>query len=165
MSRGRAQVFEVVMARGRKVRVRSDASLVVEGGGFRPAAPAGLTAGAAVEWARLIPHLADLAALAALDEDALRQYCEAVALYRQAVAELRGQPLTLTTPNGAMQVHPLLKVRSQAEATMSKLSERFGLDPASRKRLAMATAATAADPMVEFLARGRSDRQPPFEAE
>jgi P27 family predicted phage terminase small subunit len=60
----------------------------------------------------------------------------------------------IETPNGARQINPLLTIAEKAEAFMFKLSERFGLDPASRKRLQIA-AKRGASPLADFLKEGR----------
>lgn len=114
--------------------------------------PDDLPAAALDVWRRVVPLVAETVALRETDLDALRQYCEAVALRARALKELAGDgvPLVCLTPNGAQQVNPLLKIVSQADSIILKLSERFGLDPASRKRLQIA-AQKQATPFLDFL--------------
>lgn len=119
-----------------------------------PGMPEGMTRAGQSVWGRLVGLIAAMCPLRETDADALRQYCEAVALWRRACDALEDAELILVTPNGAYQANPLLKVRGQAEAVMLKLSERFGLDPASRRRLAIA-ADTGTSEFMEFLKRGR----------
>jgi P27 family predicted phage terminase small subunit len=116
--------------------------------------PEDLTVPVRGRWRKLVPLIAELCPLREQDADALRQYCEAADLRARAVRELDGEPLVITATNGSRQAHPLLKVISQAEAVMMKLSERFGLDPASRKRLQIA-AQKADSPFLDYLKSGR----------
>lgn len=152
------------MARGRKPSITNLADPAPGGRGAAPQAPEDLSPAALAKWRAIVPMIADLCDLRDTDADALRQYCEAAVLHAKASRELDGQPLTIDTPNGAMMVNPLLKVMRQAEATMMKLSERFGLDPASRKRLAIAQKKSASK-LTEFLTRGRGRTAPPVAAE
>jgi P27 family predicted phage terminase small subunit len=118
-----------------------------------------MTAAATAKWRHLVPLIASMCPLRETDSDALQQYCEAAVLRERAMRELEGKDLVLMTPNGAHQTNPLLKVISQAEAVMLKLAERFGLDPASRRRLQIATRKSGS-PFLDFLKKGRERSKP-----
>lgn len=150
------------MARGRKkdVVVPSAPSLAdKEKGTAAVSRPADMTPLAAAKWDVIVPLIAERVTLRESDQDALRQYCEAAVLRIKALKELELQPLVLATPNGAMQINPLQKIIANQDALMMKLSERFGLDPASRQRLKVAEQA-AASPFMDFLKNGRERRKP-----
>jgi P27 family predicted phage terminase small subunit len=103
-------------------------------------------------WRRVVPLIAEAVALRPADSDALRAYCEAAALRARALRELDapGVELVLITPNGAQQINPLITIADKAAAVMMKHAERFGLDPASRKRLQIAQK-KGASAFAEFL--------------
>jgi P27 family predicted phage terminase small subunit len=136
-----------------------------EGSGYQPDPPGTLTAGGRVKWAMIVPQIARLCQLRETDADALAAYCEAWALRTRAAAEMEGQPLALATPNGTLQIHPLLKIMEKADAQILKLSERFGLTPADRKRLQLASAASKGSKFAEFMSGGNPRTIPPTEAE
>jgi P27 family predicted phage terminase small subunit len=146
------------MARGRKVS--PGPSAVADRDGEKGiAVPHGMTPKARAKWLAIVPLIAEMCPLRETDSDALRQYCEAVMLREKAMAELEQKELVLETPNGAFQTNPLLKIISQAEAVMMKLAERFGLDPASRRRLQIA-GKKSASPFLDFLKKGRERSKP-----
>ena len=122
MARGRKSTVSIVAATGDPVAITE---------------PPGLSPGASEKWASLVPLLVQSRGLVQTDADAIAQYCEAWALRQRALAELheRGSKLVHETPNGALQINPLITIARQQEAVMMRLSERFGLDPASRQRL------------------------------
>jgi P27 family predicted phage terminase small subunit len=145
--------------RPKKVVVESAAETVADPGGkgaTGPAPPTDLAPRVLAKWREIVPLIAQMTGLRETDSDALRQYCEAAVLRARALDELADpqQPLTICTPNGAFQVNPLIGIADRAGATMLKLAERFGLDPASRRRLQIASKA-AENPFMDFLNRGK----------
>lgn len=151
------------MARGRKPNPKPGAFDGGQSAGYAPPRPAGMGKRAAAKWAAIVPMIARQVPLKDVDADALRQYCEAVVLREKAVAELEDAPLLLAGPNGAEYGNPLLKVVKESELVMMRLSERFGLDPASRRRLAIESAKPDTA-FAEFLKRGRTGTRPNDEA-
>lgn len=127
--------------------------------------PSGMSEAAQQKWAAIVPLIAAQCELESADSDALRQYCETVVRREKAVRELEPMPLILCTPNGAMQINPLAKLIAQCEGIMMKLSERFGLDPASRKRLQFAVTQGQMSPFMDFLKNGKQRKQPETEEE
>jgi P27 family predicted phage terminase small subunit len=152
------------MARGRKPNAAPTAAEVADGAeggsGYEPPMPEGMGLKAKAKWVSLVPLIARQVALRDVDADALRQYCEAAVLREKAMAELELAPLLVSGPNGAQYGNPLMKIVKEQDALMTKLAERFGLDPASRRRLQM-EAAKADTAFTEFLKRGRDRPTPP----
>lgn len=133
------------MARGRKATVVIPRP--VAHGGTKVGEPPGLSPGAREKWADLLPKLGAVCDLKPTDADAIAQYCEAWALRQKALAELHagGVRMVHETPNGALQINPLITIARQQEQVMMRLSERFGLDPASRQRLKVGQAGAGTD--------------------
>jgi P27 family predicted phage terminase small subunit len=139
------------MARGRKPSPRGLADKPGAGGqGGAPEPPDGMSAAAVAKWRALVPLIGELVPLRETDVDALRSFCEAAARRDRANREMESAPLVIETPNGAMQINPLITIAERAEAAMMRLAERFGLDPASRKRLQLASK-KGASPFADFL--------------
>ena len=115
------------------------------------APPAGLGKAALAKWHQLVPIIARAVALTEADLDALATYVDAWVTRARALRELEDDDLVIVTPNGARQINPLRTIADKCEATVMKLSERFGLDPASRKRLKIA-AKKSASPFAQFMA-------------
>jgi P27 family predicted phage terminase small subunit len=156
------------VARGRKPNPVPDAvndpspDLAHNGGAATasgPDMPGGLSAAVQEKWRQIVPLVVAGVGVQESDVDAIVQYCESVVLRSRALKELESADLILMTPNGASQVNPLLKIVSQCESVMMKLSERFGLDPASRQRLKVASTNKQGDPMGEFIADGMQRRK------
>lgn len=125
------------------------------GGGYEPPMPPDLSDVAAAKWRVIVPQIARLVPLKDTDGDALRQYVEAAVMRVRAVRELdEADSLLACGPNGTEYPHPLFKIISQQEGVMLKLAERFGLDPASRRRLQI-EAVKADTAFAEFLKRGK----------
>jgi P27 family predicted phage terminase small subunit len=136
-----------------------------EGSGYQPDPPDTLTTSARAKWDEIVPRIARLCQLRETDADALAAYCEAAALKARALREMEGKSLVLVTANGAEQINPLIKIAERADAFLVKLSERFGLTPADRKRLQLASAAGKGSKFAEFLSGGNPRTIPPTEAE
>lgn len=148
--------------RGRKKAPKPCGAVADEKAGYVPPMPVGMGPKAVAKWRAIVPLIAQQVGLKEVDADALRQYCEAVVLREKAVAELEDSPLLCSGPNGAEYASPLMKIIKEQESTMMKLAERFGLDPASRRRLQI-EAAKADTAFGEFLKRGRDRPKPKVE--
>lgn len=133
------------MARGRKATVSIVAGDVADS--REVTEPPGLSPMASAKWRHLVPLLVQSRGLVQTDADAIAQYCEAYALRQRALVELQadGAKLVHETPNGALQINPLITIARQQEAVMMRLSERFGLDPARRQRLKIADGSAKGD--------------------
>ena len=151
------------MARGRKPNAKSPSPEVADPNApYCPPEPEGMGPRAVAKWRAIVPLIARQVGLKEVDADALRQYCEAAVLRAKAVAELEGAPLLMSGPNGAEYGNPLMKIIKEQDALMMKLAERFGLDPASRRRLQV-EAVKADTAFTEFLKRGRERPKPEVE--
>lgn len=126
---------------------------VAKGNGYVPPTPEGLGKVALDKWGVVVPFIANQVELRDGDADLLRQYVEAWAMRCKAVEELDSQPLTLATPNGTLQINPLIKIISQKDKELSSLAERFGLDPASRKRLNISSGSAGDSAFADFMNR------------
>lgn len=145
------------MARGRKPKPA--AAVADSAAGYEPPEPSGMGKRAVAKWRVIVPLIARIVPLKEVDADALRQYCEACVLREKAVGELEDAPLLMSGPNGAQYGNPLMKIIKEQETVMMKLAERFGLDPASRRRLQI-EAAKPDTAFSEFLKRGRDRAKP-----
>lgn len=117
-----------------------------------PRCPAWLADEAKKKWKALAPELGRLRLLTSVDGDALACYCQAWAQYREATEALAKEGMVTKSPSGYLAPHPAHAQQQQALAAMHRLSQSFGLDPASRARLTAPPAAEGEDPFEEFLA-------------
>ena len=98
-------------------------------------APVHLDGDALAKWAELAPALIRRGVLSATDRDALEADCTAYAQWREARGQMVGENLTVETPNGAIQQHPLVSVIKQAQDSMRAWAGELGLTPSSRTRV------------------------------
>lgn len=160
------------MARGRKAGAGKDGGI----GGQLPAEgdvpltmPYSMNPNVKTKWQEIVPIISARVTLTAADSDAIRQYCEMWVIREKAFDELLDPKTKIThsSPNGALQTNPLLKVISQCDGILLKLSERFGLDPASRKRLGLGSAASGegGDGGFGAFAKGKPNAEPELEGD
>jgi P27 family predicted phage terminase small subunit len=134
------------MARGRKPKVIDSPFSIYDdshsGGvahmpaaGEVLAAPEGCEGEAKLKWERLAPVVHAAVGLTVRNADAFKRYCQSDAIRDQAIRELQGKPLIVTSPNGTLYSNPYLKVINMLDGQLSKLAERFGLDPLSGRRM------------------------------
>ncbi|SEE59975.1 phage terminase, small subunit, putative, P27 family [Rhizobiales bacterium GAS188] len=91
-------------------------------------------------WASTAPDLTAVRLLAPVDRGAFGRYCQHfadwVAATRALEAEGMTQDVPLTGGNGSMKrMHPLVRIRDNAEKRLVELEDRFGLNPAARYAL------------------------------
>jgi P27 family predicted phage terminase small subunit len=91
-----------------------------------PACPACLGEEARKEWKRLARELAELGLLTGLDRGMLAAYCQAHALWVEAVSSIERYGTMVKSPNGYPMQSPYVMVRIGAE---------FGMTPSSRTRI------------------------------
>ena len=122
--------------------------------------PKSLSAEAKKEWKRVVRLYRQLDAevLNDLDVDMLACYCEAVALYKAASAEMQGAPLTVETSKGDMVPNPLLKIIDKQSANIKTYGEQLCLTPVGRAKMGLAKAKREVeqDPLAVLLSQGRS---------
>jgi P27 family predicted phage terminase small subunit len=102
--------------------------------------PGFLSDHAADEWRRVVPALVALRLFSTLDVAALSAYCQACAIWRQAMAAMRAKDakyrgLVIETKSGNLIQNPLLGVANKAAADMVRYGSEFGLSPTVRARL------------------------------
>lgn len=86
-------------------------------------------------WNRLAPDLIDKRVLRPWDADAFAAYCKAVALFREASAEVEQSPITIPGSHGGTVMNPAIRTMCQAADLMIKFGSRFGLTPSDRAQL------------------------------
>jgi P27 family predicted phage terminase small subunit len=123
-----------------------------------PGCPRHLLPEARKEWRRITPELERYGLISKLDRSALSLYCQAWARWvwaeeqlqraqasaAQAMADAEaaglkyegGDGLTVQTPNGHMTYSPHWVISNKAMEQVNKYLASFGLDPASRSKVA-----------------------------
>ena len=87
------------------------------------------------EWYRVVPALEKIGMLTEMDETAMVNYVVAYDRFRQAQQVIQEHGFTTHTAAGGYKKRPELQVISEAQMTMRRFMEAFGLTPASRARL------------------------------
>jgi P27 family predicted phage terminase small subunit len=123
--------------------------------GKLPTCPPWLDREAKRGWEELVPVLAGMGVLHAVDRHALMIYCQAYSRWRAAVAALAPGLTVKTTEADSIKSHPALRVVEAAERIMMSILGEFGCTPVARARLTVNE--TRQDPLGEFLSR----RKPP----
>jgi P27 family predicted phage terminase small subunit len=86
------------------------------------------------EWDCVAPGLWAIGLLSILDVAPLAAYCASYAMWRSAPEQL--DSLIVTTDEGDLRRHPLIKVVADAASDMVRFSAEFGLTPIARTRIA-----------------------------
>lgn len=86
-------------------------------------------------WERMAPDLTVKKVLTAWDADAFTLYCQSVAIYRQARAQLEEHGLTARGAAGGVIKSPYWQIMRDAAALMLSYGARFGLTPSDRAQL------------------------------
>lgn len=95
------------------------------------------------EWDRVVPELARLDVLKAVDGSALAAYCEMVSLFVRATAEVHAGGLTVQnrtvrrdgTESVWYTANPAVSVQRNAQAAMRGWAAHFGLTPSSEQAI------------------------------
>jgi P27 family predicted phage terminase small subunit len=119
-----------------------------------PACPACLGDNARKEWKRLAKELAELGLLTRLDRGLLAAYCQAHALWVEAVSSIERYGTMIKSPNGHPMQSPYVAVVNKQVEIMGRIAAEFGMTPSSRSRI-RAGAPVPEDPFEHFLERGR----------
>lgn len=101
-----------------------------------PPCPPELSPPARDEWHRVVAELVQLGLMTRLDRAALAAYCQAYALWADAIQAIQKYGPLLKSPNGYPQVSPYLAVANKQAELMIRIASEFGFTPASRSRLA-----------------------------
>ena len=100
-----------------------------------PLPPDFLSEEALKEWNRIAPKLYEAGLLTSMDRTAFAIYCQAYGRYRQALSEMQGQELVISTKAGNQVRNPLLRIADQAAELLLKVAKQFGMTPASRSKV------------------------------
>ena len=102
-----------------------------------PDCPPELSPAAQQEWKRLVSELSALNMLTNLDRVALATYCEAYALWVEAISAIRKYGTMVKSPSGYPMQSPYLAIANKQAEIMMRIASEFGLTPASRSRIAV----------------------------
>ena len=103
-------------------------------------------------WKLLRPLLEKMGLLTEVDLGQFVALCSAYGRGTQADRELSTAPLTVET-DGKTAKNPLIQISRDSWESYSRLSRRFGLDPASRGAIDIKPPEGELDPMEKFLRR------------
>jgi P27 family predicted phage terminase small subunit len=115
-----------------------------------PTCPACLNGEARKEWKRLVAELADLGLLTRLDRGLLAAYCQAHALWVEAVCSIQRYGTMVKSPNGFAMQSPYVAVANKQVEIMVRIAAEFGMTPSSRTRIRVGQP-TPEDPFETFL--------------
>ena len=102
------------------------------------------------EWRLLGPVLMRYGLLTILDLTAFLMYCSTYERWVYAVREAKRIPL-ITTPGGVIKMNPLAAEANRLSHMLHISLSRFGLDPASRSRIAVDPADREDDELAKWL--------------
>ena len=117
-----------------------------------PTCPAYLGGEARKEWKRLSRELAALGLLTRLDRGLLAAYCQAHALWVEAVRSLERYGTMVKSPNGHPMQSPYVAVANKQVEIMGRIAAEFGMTPSSRTRIRVG-GRIPDDPFAAFLER------------
>jgi P27 family predicted phage terminase small subunit len=100
-----------------------------------PTCPACLDGEARKEWKRLVAELAQLGLLTRLDRGLLAAYCQAHALWVEAVSSIGRYGTMVKSPNGFPMQSPYIAVANKQVEIMVRIASEFGMTPSSRTRI------------------------------
>jgi P27 family predicted phage terminase small subunit len=100
-----------------------------------PPCPACLGDEARKEWQRLAKELAALGLLTGLDRNLLAAYCQAHALWVEAVSSIGRYGTMVKSPNGFPMQSPYVAVANKQVDIMVRIAAELGMTPSSRTRI------------------------------
>jgi P27 family predicted phage terminase small subunit len=115
-----------------------------------PSCPACLGDAASKEWKRLAKELAELGLLTGLDRGLLAAYCQAHALWVEAVSSVERYGTMIKSPNGYPMQSPYVAVANKQVDIMVRIAAELGMTPSARTRIRVGDK-TPADPFEAFL--------------
>ena len=122
------------VVRRRNKRVTSGKKLTLR----RPAMPRDFEGEAKAEWQRIVPELHEAGLLTGVDRAVLMRYCLMWADWCRVRAELAVAGEMIPGKDGVLMLHPLWRVRTDAERTLTELARQLGLTPMARLRASIA---------------------------
>ncbi len=102
-----------------------------------PEAPAELSPAAKAEWDRLAGDLVALKMMTALDRAALAAYCQAYAMWSEAITAVQQFGTMVKSPSGYPIQSPYVSIANKQAEIMIRIAAEFGFTPASRSRIAV----------------------------
>ena len=115
--------------------------------------PAHFGADAKRQWRLVLPVLLNAGLVTTTDASTLEAFCEAYQDWKDAAAVIRKEGQIIDTPFGA-KANPAVKIQNDARAQCMTYAQRFGLDPASRSRIAVPKQKETKDETKDFLFAG-----------
>ena len=100
-----------------------------------PSCPACLGEAARKEWMRLVRELAEVELLTGLDRGMLAAYCQAHALWVEAVSSIGRYGTMIKSPNGYPMQSPYVAVANKQVEIMVRIAAELGMTPSSRTRI------------------------------
>jgi P27 family predicted phage terminase small subunit len=100
-----------------------------------PSCPACLSDEARKEWQRLAKELSTLGLLTGIDRGQLAAYCQAHALWQEAVQAIGRYGTMVKSPNGFPMQSPYVALANKQVEIMVRIAAEFGMTPSSRSRL------------------------------
>jgi P27 family predicted phage terminase small subunit len=100
-----------------------------------PSCPPCLGDEARKEWRRLSNELASLGLLTGLDRNLLAAYCQAHALWVEAIASIGRYGTMVKSPNGFPMQSPYVAVANKQVDIMVRIAAELGMSPSSRTRI------------------------------
>jgi len=97
--------------------------------------PAHLSTAASAVWNDLAPKLRQARVLTQLDAVALEMMCNAVSMYRLAVANAGEKPLARSAETGTVSLSPWMIAQSMAFKQATAIMAQFGMTPAARSKV------------------------------
>ena len=102
-----------------------------------PTCPPELRPAAQSEWHRLVGELAKLNMLTNLDRAALAAYCEAYAMWGEAIEAIQKFGAMVKSPSGFPMQSPYVSFANKQAEIMIRIASEFGFTPASRGRISV----------------------------
>lgn len=102
-----------------------------------PECPVELSPAAKKEWDRLVKDLAPLKMLTSLDRVALATYCQAYALWAEAIVAVQKYGAMVKSPSGYPMQSPYIAIANKQAEIMMRIASEFGFTPASRSRISV----------------------------
>ena len=117
-----------------------------------PKCPSWLEPEAKKEWERMAESMEAMGILTEIDKAAFAGYCQAYARWKEAEEFLSKHGTIFKTPSGYIQQVPQVSIAQTYLKAMKDFASQFGLTPASRTRIQVATDNSESDdPMLELL--------------
>jgi P27 family predicted phage terminase small subunit len=90
-------------------------------------------------WERITTVLFDMGVIGLADEAELSSLCSAISTLKAARKQLDAMPedkrLLFRTPNGSIQINPLISIINRQAEIIHRIASEFGMTPASRNKL------------------------------